>query len=59
MTAFNLEEAKVVSENLTLPELSKIMLDMPHPYVIYQNQVVSPWDICLILLSEDLKDYQT
>lgn len=59
MTAFNLEEAKVVSENLTLPELSKIMLDMSHPYVIYQNQVITPWDICLILLSEDLKDYQT
>ena len=59
MTAFNLAEAKVVSENLTLPELSKIMLDMAHPYVIYQNQVVSPWDICLMLLSKDLKDYQT
>ncbi|KAG2478367.1 MAG: hypothetical protein NPMRTH1_570015 [Nitrosopumilales archaeon] len=59
MTTFNLAEAKVVSENLTLPELSKIMLDMAHPYVIYQNQVVSPWDICLMLLSKDLKDYQT
>ncbi len=55
---FKLGEVKVVSENLTLPELSKIMLDMPYPYVIYQNQVVTPWDICLILLSEDLKDYQ-
>ena len=55
---FKLEEAKVVSENLTIPEVSKILFEMAHPYVIYQDQVVSPWDICTTLSSENLIDYE-
>lgn len=55
---FKLEEAKVVSENLTIPEVSKILFEMTHPYVIYQDQVVSPWDICTTLSSENLIDYE-
>lgn len=26
---------------------------MEHPYVIYKDIVVSPWDVCLTLSSED------
>lgn len=55
---FNLEDATVISENLTIPEISKILFDMPHPYVIYEDQVISPWDICLTLLSDDLTEYK-
>jgi len=58
VNTFKLGEAKVVSENLTIPEISKILFEMTHPYVIYQDQVVSPWDICTTLSSENLIGYE-
>lgn len=49
------EEAKIISKNLNLAELSKIMYSMLHPYVIYQDQVVTPWDICMALQSDRME----
>lgn len=43
--------AKVVSEELTIPQLCQNMLIMSHPYVISHDQVISPWDIVMILMS--------
>ncbi len=54
---FKLGDAKVVSEDLTIPEVSKLLFEMHHPYVIYENQVISPWDICLALLGDNLTEY--
>jgi len=50
--SFRLEEARKISKDLNLTEISKIMYSMPHPCVIFQNQVITPWDICLALESE-------
>ena len=50
--SFRLEEAKKISKDLNLTEISKIMYSMPHPCMIFQNQVITPWDICLALESE-------
>ena len=50
--SFRLEEARKVSKDLNLTEISKIMYSMPHPCMIFQNQVITPWDICLALESE-------
>jgi len=50
--SFRLEEAKKISKDLNLAEISKIMYSMPHPCMIFQNQVITPWDICLALESE-------
>jgi len=44
-----LENAKVVSDDLNLSEISKIMYDMSHPLIIYEDQVISPWDVCMSL----------
>lgn len=55
---FKLADAKVVSEDLTLPELARLMYGMFHPYVFYKDQVVSPWDICMELLSDNLTEYK-
>jgi len=55
---FKLADAKVVSEDLTIPEVAKLMYGMFHPYVFYKDQVISPWDICLELLSDELTEYQ-
>ena len=49
------EEAKKISKNLNLAELSKIMYSMLHPYVVYQDQVVTPWDICMALQSDRME----
>lgn len=53
--SFKLEEIKKISKNVNLAEISKIMYTMIHPYVIYQNQVVTPWDICMALQSNRIK----
>ena len=53
--SFRLEEARKVSKDLNLTEISKIMYSMPHPCTILQNQVITPWDICLALESERIE----
>ncbi|EIJ66866.1 hypothetical protein BD31_I1552 [Candidatus Nitrosopumilus salaria BD31] len=50
----DLEEAKVISENLTINEVSSMMYDMAHPFVIYKDWLVTPWDICNVLLSPNI-----
>jgi len=45
----SLEDAKVVSEDLNLSEISKIMYGMSQPLIIYEERAISPWDICMAL----------
>lgn len=52
-----LEEARLINENLKINEISAMMYDMEHPYVIYKNWTVTPWDICKILLSNEITGY--
>lgn len=54
-----LEEAKTISNNLKINEVSSIMYDMAHPFVIYKDWLVTPWDICNILMSEKITGYVT
>lgn len=49
---FKLENAKTISENLSIQEASKIMYDMLSPYLMVKDQVISPWDVVLSLKSE-------
>jgi CBS domain-containing protein len=58
ISEFKLEEIKTISENLTISEVSKIMYEMEHPCAIFREKIITPWDICLILLSEKLTDYE-
>ncbi len=52
---FNVEEAASVASDMKINELSKIMYDMVHPCVISDEKIITPWDICVILLSENMK----
>lgn len=52
-----LEEARVIFDDLKINEISAMMFDMEHPYVIYKDWIVTPWDICTILLSEEITEY--
>ena len=45
----SLEDAKVVSDDLTITDISKIMFEMSHPLIIHENRVISPWDVCMVL----------
>lgn len=55
---FKLDNAKIISEDLEIPQVSKIMSEMLHPYVMFREEVISPWDIAMFLTSKDLYDYQ-
>lgn len=49
VSVVSLEDAKVVSENLSLSDVSKIMYDMSQPLILHDNRVISPWDVCMSL----------
>lgn len=51
---FKLEEARKVSDNLSINEACRIMQEMRSPYLKINEKVVSPWDIVLQLVSENL-----
>ncbi len=55
---FKLEEVKEISDDLSISEVSKIMYEMEHPCVMFRKKIITPWDICLILLSEKITDYE-
>jgi CBS domain-containing protein len=48
----SLEKAENVADNLTISEACKIMQNMKSPYLMIGNNVISPWDIILIIISE-------
>ena len=52
-----LEEARVIFDDLQINEVSAMMYDMEHPYVIYKDWIVTPWDICNVLLSKEITKY--
>ncbi len=54
-----LPKAQLISEDVTIPEISKIMYSMVYPYVIFKDQVISPWDICLSLQSKEIIEYDS
>ena len=49
ISVVSLEDAKVVSNDLNLSEISKIMYDMSQPLIIHEDRVISPWDMCMAL----------
>ena len=49
---FKLENAKVISENSSIQDASKIMYEMLSPYLMANDQAISPWDVVMSLKSE-------
>ena len=54
---FKLENAKMISQDMKIPELCKIMYGMLHPYVMTNDQVISPWDLIMTFTSKELTSY--
>jgi len=49
-----LDDVAVIKEDLNLNQLCEKMQIMDHPYVIYKDISITPWDICNILMSEKI-----
>ncbi len=49
-----LKDATVLKEDIDLNQICLMMYKMDHPYLIYKDISVSPWDVCMTLLSEDV-----
>lgn len=58
ISEFKLEKIREIPDDISIPEVSKIMYEMEHPCVIFQDKIITPWDICLILLSEKLVEFE-
>lgn len=56
---FKFEYTKEITTDLTLSQICLIMDKMDHPCILYQDSIVTPWDICLILLSENLTEFSS
>ena len=48
------DHIKVITEDLKFDQLCSVMNRMEHPYVIYKDIIISPWDVCLALTTEEL-----
>jgi len=46
---FPLHQVKKIFHDMTVQTLAKIMLGMDVPYVLFHDQVISPWDIAMLL----------
>lgn len=51
---FKFEDVTVIGEDIKFNRLCSVMENMDHPYVIYKDMVISPWDVCLTLMREDV-----
>jgi len=51
-----LEYVKTVTDDLKFDQLCSIMAKMEHPYVMYRDMALTPWDVCTTLLSENLTE---
>ncbi len=51
-----LENVAVILEDMNLNQLCTKMYEMDHPYVIYKDISVTPWDICKVLVSEKIAE---
>ncbi len=51
-----LEYVTVIKQDLDLNQVCRKMYKMDHPYVIYKDISVTPWDICNVLMSEKIAE---
>ena len=54
VSQIELQEVTVLKEDVNLNQICLMLYGMDHPYLIYKDISVSPWDVCLTLLSDDV-----
>ncbi|MBI3254063.1 MAG: CBS domain-containing protein [Nitrosopumilales archaeon] len=50
-----LDYVKTITDDLPFDYICSLMNKMGHPYMLYKNTSITPWDVCLALMSEDMK----
>jgi len=45
ISTLNLKSGRIIPDNITIPEMCKIMLSMKNAFVMTQNNVLTPWDL--------------
>jgi predicted transcriptional regulator len=45
ISTLNLRSGRIIPDNITVPEMCKIMLSMKNAFVMTQNNVLTPWDL--------------
>ncbi len=48
-STLNLKTGRIISDNITVPEMCKIMLGMKNAFIMTQNNVLTPWDLITTL----------
>ncbi len=49
VNTLNLKTGRIISDNITVPEMCKIMLGMKNAFVMTKNNVLTPWDLIATL----------
>lgn len=49
ISSLNLKSGRIISDNITVPEMCKIMLSMKNAFVMTQDNVLTPWDLITTL----------
>lgn len=49
-----MDYVKEIKDDIKFDQLCHIMDKMDHPFVIYNDTPITPWDVCLTLLSEGM-----
>ena len=55
VSQLKLEYVKTLTDDLQFNRLCMMMDKMEHPFFIYKDITISPWDVCVTLMSEDAK----
>lgn len=52
VSQIDLKEVAVLKDDASLNKVSLLLYKMDHPYLVYKDVSVSPWDVCLTLLDD-------
>ncbi len=53
---FTLERAEKIKSDIEFDHFCSILNKMEHPYAVYSDSVISPWDVCTTLLSNEITE---
>ena len=54
VSQIDLKEVTVLKDDVNLNKVCLLLYKMDHPYLVYKDVSVSPWDVCLTLLDENV-----
>jgi len=53
-----LEKATTINEDVSIGQLCRVMSEAERPYVIYNDKVFTPWDVCETLMRPEIREYE-